>query len=43
MKRFWETLARRDDVGLLVMAHGEPVKGTPEEIRGHLSKLAAQF
>jgi hypothetical protein len=42
-KRFLETLGRRDDIGLLVMAHGEPVKCGPDEMKRHLANLAAQF
>ncbi|ELR19399.1 uncharacterized protein ACA1_266250 [Acanthamoeba castellanii str. Neff] len=42
-KRFLEALGRRDDIGLLVMAHGEPVKCGPDEMKRHLANLAAQF
>lgn len=43
MKRFWETLAQRDDIEVIAMAHGEAIKGDPEEIKKRFVKLASLF
>jgi len=42
-KQYWERLASRDDLTAILMAHGQPVIGEPQQISAKLEHVAQQL